>query len=224
MIFPDKLRALRKSKGYTQEELAERLGLSRQAIAKYESGQGYPDIGNLIGMSELFNVTVDWLVKDGDCEAGASAEELPQDLSELIGFRLLANRNTYAGFSNETDPSRPDSHDFRFDQGDYTYIDTYLGGERFAGEEAVWKNGKAVYAMNYAGRVLDQRFSGNFLKAALRAADPKMPYRGPSHFTDGEYTYTATVEGDITWFQGYEEISCRSDKVYECYFHGGLVK
>ena len=67
MIFSEKLQLLRKNKGLTQEELAERLGVSRQAVAKWESGQVYPDIFNLIQISDLMNVSVDYLVKDQDC-------------------------------------------------------------------------------------------------------------------------------------------------------------
>ncbi len=54
MIFPEKLQLLRKSKGLTQEELAEKVSVSRQAITKWESGQAYPDISNLISISEFF--------------------------------------------------------------------------------------------------------------------------------------------------------------------------
>jgi len=143
---------------------------------------------------------------------------------ELIRFRLEANVNTYAAFMNEVDSTRLDSHDFRYEKGDYVYHDTYVGGEQFAGQEAVWKKGKAVYAMNYAGRVLSDKFSGNFLKEALRKADVNMPYRGPEYYQAGEYTYKAKVSGDIDWFQGYEEIYWQNEKVYECYFHGGVLR
>ena len=224
MIFPEKLQVIRKSKGLTQDELAVKLNVSRQAVAKWESGQGYPDIANLIEISNLFNVTVDYLVKDGDCSASVAPAFDDQDIAELVDFRLEANRNTYAAFANEIEASRPSSHDFKYDKGDYTYIDTYVGGEIFAGEEAVFKSGVALYAMNYCGRVLDQRFSGNFLKEALRAADSSLPYRGPANYTDGEYTYTTSVSGDVSWFQGFEEIFCSGTKVYECYYHGGLMK
>ena len=64
MIFSDKLQLIRKNKGLTQEELAEKLSVSRQAVAKWESGQGYPEITNLIQISNLFHVTVDYLVRD----------------------------------------------------------------------------------------------------------------------------------------------------------------
>ena len=223
MIFSEKLQLIRKNKGLTQEELAERLSVSRQAVAKWESGQVYPDIMNLIQISNLFNVTVDYLVRDQECMISVS-KEVPADLESLVSFRLEANVNTYAAFMNETEPTRLDSHDYSYSNGPYTYHDTYVGGEQFAGEEAVWFEGKAQYAMNYAGRVLGQQFSGDFLKEALRKADRKMPYRGPEYYQSGEYTYKCKVAGDFSWFQGYEEIYCGDVKAYECYFHGGLMK
>ena len=223
MIFSEKLQLLRKSKGFTQEELSEKLSVSRQAVAKWESGQVYPDITNLIQISNLFNVTVDYLVRDQECMISVS-QDTPTDFEELISFRLEAIVNTYAGFMNETESTRLDSHDYSYSNGPYTYHDTYVGGEQFAGEEAIWYEGKAQYAMNYAGRVLDQQFSGDFLKEALRKADRSMPYRGPEYFQSGEYTYKCKVVGDFTWFQGYEEIYCGEIKVYECYFHGGIMK
>ncbi len=223
MIFSEKLVILRKNKGITQEALAEKLNVSRQAVAKWESGQAYPDISNLIQISNLMNVTVDYLVRDGECMAKLDADK-DSNLEEIISFRLEANVNTYAAFMNEVDSTRLDSHDFRYENGAYTYHDSYVGGEQFAGEEAVWKKGKSVYAMNYMGRVLGKEFSGNFLKDALRHADRKMPYRGPEYYEDGEYCYKCSVHGDFTWFQGYEEIYWRDEKVYECYFHGGTTR
>lgn len=223
MNFSEKLQILRKNKGFTQEALADRLGVSRQAVAKWESGQIYPDISNLIQLSELMSVSVDYLVKDQDCSVSIKPQA-NTDLDELIAFRLEANVNTYAAFMNEVDATRPASHDFRYENGKYMYHDTYVGGEIFAGEEAVWKDGLAIYAMNYMGRVLTDGFSGNFLKEALRAADNKMPYRGPELYQSGEYTYRCKVTGDFTWFQGYEEIYQNEQKVYECVFHGGLMK
>ena len=223
MIFSEKLQILRKNKALTQEELAEKLDVSRQAVAKWESGQVYPDIYNLIQISNMMNVSVDYLVKDQDCAVNISPQQRT-DIDELIEFRLEANVNTYAAYMNEVDATRPASHDFRYESGDYMYHDTYVGGEEFAGEEAVWKKGVTVYAMNYMGRVLDDRFSGDFLKEALRAADKRMPYRGPEIYQSGEYTYRCNVTGDFTWFQGYEEIYWNDILVYECVFHGGLTR
>ena len=172
MIFSQKLQLIRRNKGFTQEELAGKLEVSRQAVAKWESGQVYPDISNLIQISKLFNVTVDYLVKDQECIVSC-LDDNETDIDRLIEFRLEANVNTYAAYMNETDSTRLDSHDFAYSNGPYTYHDTYVGGEQFAGEEAIWHEGKSQYAMNYIGRVLNQNFSGDFLKEVLRKADKK---------------------------------------------------
>ena len=223
MIFSEKLQLIRKSQGMTQEDLAEKLDVSRQAVAKWESGQVYPDISNLIQISNLFNVTVDYLVRDQECMVSYD-DHADTDIGKLIDFRLEANVNTYAAYMNETDPTRLDSHDYSYSNGQYTYHDTYVGGEKFAGEETICLNDKIQYAMNYLGRVLNQQFSGDFLKEALRMADKSMPYRGPEYYQSGEFTYKCSVTGDFCWFQGYEEIYCNNVKVYECYFHGGVMK
>lgn len=223
MIFSEKLQLIRKSKGFTQDELAEKLNVSRQAVAKWEAGQVYPDISNLIQISNLFNVTIDYLVRDQECMVSIEKTS-DTDLDKLIAFRLEANVNTYAAYMNEVKSTRLDSYDFTYSNGPYTYHDTYVGGEQFAGEEAIWYQGKSQYAMNYMGRVLAQQFSGDFLKEALRHADEDMPYRGPEYYKSGEYIYKCNVVGDFSWFQGYEEIYCNNQKVYECYFHGGLMR
>ncbi|MBQ8614518.1 MAG: helix-turn-helix transcriptional regulator [Ruminiclostridium sp.] len=62
MEFNEKLQELRKSKGLTQEELAEALYVSRTAISKWESGRGYPSIGSLKEISKFFSVTIDELL------------------------------------------------------------------------------------------------------------------------------------------------------------------
>ena len=64
MLFNEKLKMLRKENNLTQEELAEKLNVSRQAITKWESGEGIPDIENLKQISILFNTTIDELVKE----------------------------------------------------------------------------------------------------------------------------------------------------------------
>ena len=66
MKFNEKLQKMRKEKGLSQEALAEMLNVSRQAISKWESGQAYPETDKLIIVSEIFGVTVDSLLKDGE--------------------------------------------------------------------------------------------------------------------------------------------------------------
>ena len=62
MDFNEKLQELRKQKGLTQEELAEKLYVSRTAISKWESGRGYPNIESLKAIAKFFGVTVDELL------------------------------------------------------------------------------------------------------------------------------------------------------------------
>lgn len=62
MEFGEKLYELRKSRGLTQEELAEALFVSRTAISKWESGRGYPSLDSLKGISSFFSVTIDELL------------------------------------------------------------------------------------------------------------------------------------------------------------------
>lgn len=62
MEFHEKLQELRKSRGLTQEELAEALFVSRTAISKWESGRGYPSIDSLKGIASFFSVTIDELL------------------------------------------------------------------------------------------------------------------------------------------------------------------
>lgn len=61
--FGEKLKALREKESMSQSELAERLNVSRQAVYKWESNKGYPDIENLIQISDIFNVTIDELIR-----------------------------------------------------------------------------------------------------------------------------------------------------------------
>lgn len=64
MILADKIIQLRKKNGWSQEELAEQMGVSRQAVCKWEGAQSIPDINKLIQLSQLFGVTTDYLLKD----------------------------------------------------------------------------------------------------------------------------------------------------------------
>ncbi|HOL12748.1 MAG TPA: helix-turn-helix transcriptional regulator, partial [Bacillota bacterium] len=63
MDFSEKLRTLRKQHGLSQEELAHRLGVSRQAVSKWENGQGFPDTDKLLVLSNMFAVSLDYLLK-----------------------------------------------------------------------------------------------------------------------------------------------------------------
>ncbi len=93
MFFNEKLKMLRKENNLTQEELAEKLCVSRQAITKWESGDGIPDIDNLKQISILFNTTIDELVKEDmnvtvPCEKYSYKEELDIDHTKHFDIHI----------------------------------------------------------------------------------------------------------------------------------------
>ena len=78
MILADKIVSLRKKAGWSQEELAEQLGVTRQSVSKWEGAQSVPDMDKVVQMSRLFGVTTDYLLKDEiEEQAAALVEESP---------------------------------------------------------------------------------------------------------------------------------------------------
>ncbi len=92
MKFEEKLVKLRKSNGLSQEQLAERLGVSRQAISRWESGDSTPDMINLLGLCECFNVTSDYLIHD-DYESDEDMPIIREKNEEITNIRT--NRKIY---------------------------------------------------------------------------------------------------------------------------------
>ncbi len=81
MILAEKIIKLRKQKGWSQEELALRIGVSRQSVSKWESMSSFPDLDKIIKLSELFGVSTDYLLKD--------------DVEEEPGFELAGQEVQY---------------------------------------------------------------------------------------------------------------------------------
>lgn len=92
MTFGEKLQNLRKSKSMSQEDLAEKLSVSRQAVSKWELDQSLPDITNIIAISKIFSVSTDYLLLDKEPDNNqekTSKEKIPALLaiiSAAIGF------------------------------------------------------------------------------------------------------------------------------------------
>ena len=82
MRFGEKLSEIRKSNGYTQENLAEKLGVSRQAVARWEANDTVPDIDMLLGICEIFHVSADYMIHNDY----ASDEDIPavKEKSETV--------------------------------------------------------------------------------------------------------------------------------------------
>ncbi len=86
MIFADKLIDLRKKSGWSQEELAEKLNVSRQAVSKWESAQSVPDMSRIIQLSELFGVSTDYLLKDNMELTEQAQEAVPDSQIRTVGL------------------------------------------------------------------------------------------------------------------------------------------
>lgn len=97
----NQLRFYRAQMGLTQEQIAEHIGVSRQAVAKWEKGETLPDIDSCIRLADLFNVSVDMLVRNLKNQSSASSQQLigcvkmndkgqitlPAPIREAFGFK-----------------------------------------------------------------------------------------------------------------------------------------
>ena len=96
MSFSEKLMDLRRKSGLSQEQLADRLGVTRQSVSKWESGTAMPELVKLISLSDIFGVSVDYLVKDyleepesaggGDDLSAQQAVRLEKKVDELTNY------------------------------------------------------------------------------------------------------------------------------------------
>lgn len=94
MTFSEKISALRKQKGWSQEELAEKLMVTRQAVSKWESAQSMPDLDKLVQLSEALGVSTDYLLKDEQAQSApvpATAEQTvkPRHVTQEEAKRFL---------------------------------------------------------------------------------------------------------------------------------------
>ena len=96
MILADKIIELRKKNGWSQEDLAEKLEVSRQSISKWEGAQSIPDMNKILKLSEVFSVSTDYLLKDeieldspGEdpkIDTESSLKEVPVSMEEANAF------------------------------------------------------------------------------------------------------------------------------------------
>ena len=115
MTFGEKLKLLRKEKGYSQEEFSELVGVSRQAVSKWESDRGMPEIEKILQMSNMYGVTLDYLLK-GEATEGEVASDgyyVSQEMIDsflsykkkqfriiAIGIGLIIASDTFSCFSD----------------------------------------------------------------------------------------------------------------------------
>jgi hypothetical protein len=150
-------------------------------------------------------------------------------LDQLNAFIVRGKAATYVGRGAKATSCRPGSHDLRFEDESFAYLDSYFGGADFLGEEVVYFEGKPVWAMNYYGRILEPsliaaRQAGQVIQVSLSEMYREGRFLGGFQHAVGDYIYTDTSEGDVTAFIGKEWISHGDVRVYELVYHGGLVR
>ena len=107
MKFEDNLRELRKRNGLSQEELAEKLGVSRQAVSKWENGSGYPELDKLMVLCDLFHCTMDALLKgdvkerDDICMERYEQHYNTQAKATTLGIFLIMSAITLGAYLEE---------------------------------------------------------------------------------------------------------------------------
>ena len=102
MIFADKLIQLRKKAGWSQEELAEQMNVTRQSVSKWEGAQSVPDLEKMLRLSELFSVSTDYLLKDGIEGEGGS---IPPDEVSALRRVSLEEANAFLSVKAQTSKS-----------------------------------------------------------------------------------------------------------------------
>lgn len=153
------------------------------------------------------------------------------DLEKLRKFLIDANKNGYAGSANEVPAQRLGFHEIEYREGDWYFRDSYAGHYFAPGQEVVYYKNNPVWAMAYAGGMtfdkhgdtkLD-KLTFEFLKKALIAMDPEIPFRGPEHFAEEDFCYHSEIDGDIEDFAGNEYIEYKGEVIFSQNFIGGLV-
>ena len=104
MILAEKIMQLRKKNGWSQEELAEQLNVSRQSVSKWESAQSIPDLNKILLMSELFGVTTDYLLKDDAAEEPSEPQVEVTPINSDAHFVSMEDANRFLDAKELTAP------------------------------------------------------------------------------------------------------------------------
>ena len=182
MSFGENLKNVRKQRGITQEELSEILGVSRQAISKWESDSGYPETEKLIVISKTLNISIDYLLNDASVmEEKERTEEksVVYPPTGKIAITTYDNQNVVFCQSVKTSPI------FRPGKDEPKYILDGVDKVTFWGEHTIilgWyatledvekeiseitiaiQNGEAAYKLKYNADVEDRAFGFPKLK------------------------------------------------------------
>lgn len=101
MILADKIIENRKKNGWSQEELAGKLGVSRQSVSKWESAQAVPDMKKIVQLAEVFNVSTDYLLRDDIEMSEAPVEVLVESGAEEVRTVSMEEANSFLEYNEK---------------------------------------------------------------------------------------------------------------------------
>lgn len=104
MTMGSKLAQARRKNNLTQEQLAEQLGVTRQAVSRWESDTAYPETDKIVRMSRLLGVSCDWLLQDGGEAPAPSGETAPALVTRLLA-QAAGRKVQLAFYENESAPA-----------------------------------------------------------------------------------------------------------------------
>ena len=150
-------------------------------------------------------------------------------METILPFLVKAKKNCWAAGVIPVSSTRKNSKDLHFAEGEFKYLDSYFGSERFLGQEVVWMGKQEIWGMNYYGFTVSNEISEGLFDAILRPAlmsgsGDNIPVRGPKEFVNGEWKYTFNTDGDLANFTGIEEISKNGKVVCRLHCHGGFIE
>lgn len=183
MTFGEKLKAARKEAGLSQEQFAEKMSVSRSAVAKWESDKGMPDVNNLKVMAQLLDVSMDYLLdEDEKLSFNETREAVDLDSFEVIGnCRDKKDAACYARF-NEADAIYPLIRRKKMSKAEWL-TDLIVGPGIIQGADYL-SDSSSYYLVESGSKQLLVNISADFIssKELANKVDPKK-------FDFGNYTF-----------------------------------
>ena len=188
MTFGEKLKEARKEAGLSQEQFAQKLSVSRSAVAKWESDKGMPDINNLKAMAQLLDISVDYLLdEDEKLSFNETKEAIDLDLFEVTGkCRDKKDAACYARF-NGADAIYPLIRRKRMSKAEWL-ADLIAGPGIIQGADYL-RDSSAYYLVEAGGKQLLVNVSAEFItiRELVNKVDPKKFDFGTDTFRKAPY-------------------------------------
>ena len=183
MTFGEKLKEARKESGLSQEQFAQKLSVSRSAVAKWESDKGMPDINNLKAMAQLLDISVDYLLdEDEKLSFNETKEAIDLDSFEVSGkCRDKKDAACYAKFS-DADAIYPLIRRKRMSKVEW--LADFIAGAGIIQGADYLRDTSAYYCVETGGKQLLVNVSADFItsRELVNKVDPKK-------FDFGSYTF-----------------------------------